>query len=410
MAQDLSATLPVRLSRVHMLLFYATCGFPITLIQMNMFLVPLRARELDTPLEMIGIIVGAASLLGMALAVPAGSLADRIGARRSFLIAALCNVVISACLTVTDSYWVILFLQLLRGIPHSMAWVASQTYATSIGRPDERSTITARFSFATNISGLVGPLVIGLVAQFLGFRYGFAFLAIHALLNFFVWLVLPDVASGRRATGEAGGGAGAGYGVALKLLTIRAAQIAITLTFLRLWISAGWQAFFPLYLTEQGYAPALIGLVISASGIVSAVTTLWAGWVARRTTNELGTAAALGIGAAGVALSPYLLFVPLVFMPSGLIGIGMGMSMPLVLNILSDEVPRERRGVAMGMRTTANQGGALVAPVAVGFIVGAAGVATGFLFAALFCWAGLGWCVWRHLTDPDRKRKADQPA
>ena len=65
MAQDLSATLPVRLSRVHMLLFYATCGFPITLVQMNTFLVPLRARELDTPLEMIGIIVGAASLFGM---------------------------------------------------------------------------------------------------------------------------------------------------------------------------------------------------------------------------------------------------------------------------------------------------------------------------------------------------------
>ncbi|MEK7216558.1 MAG: MFS transporter [Chloroflexota bacterium] len=391
------------LSRWAAMLFFGTCGYPIGVLQMSTFLIPLRARDLGASLEMVGIIVGAGSLLGMVLAVPAGALADRIGAKHSFIIGALINGVAFAIFAATDSYWVMLVLQVIRGIPHSMAWVASQTYASAMSTPDTRVHVMGRFSFMTNISSLISPILVGAVAEVVGVQPAFLFLLVVSVIHLLAWLPLPDARMQGRASG---GGQGAGYGVALQLMKLRPAQIAILLTFIRLWLSSAYGAFFPLLLKEHGFGTAVIGTIMSGNGIISAVTGLWSDRLARRSSNEVATAISLGIGTLGLALCPYLIFMPLVYAPSGLVGVGMGLSMPLVLAILSEEVPPGQRGVAMGMRTTANQGGALIAPPIMGFLFGVAGTGGGFLLGAIICWAMIGGAVYLHLTDPARKARA----
>lgn len=391
------------LSRAASALFFGTCGYPISMIQMSTFLIPLRARDLGAPLEMVGIIVGAGSLLGMVLAVPSGALADRIGAKHSFIIGALINGLAFAGFAATDSYWVMLALQIVRGIPHSMAWVASQTYASAMSTPATRVHVMGRFSFMTNVSSLLSPLLVGGVAEIVGVQLAFLFLLAISVLHLAAWLPLPDA---RMQGKTSGGGQGAGYGVALQLMRTRPAQMAILLTFIRLWLSSGYAAFFPVLLKERGFGTALIGTVMSVNGIISAATSLWSDRLARRSSNEMATAISLAIGALGLALCPYLMSMPLVYAPSGLVGVGMGLSMPLVLAILSEEVPPNQRGVAMGMRTTANQGGALVAPPIMGFLFGLAGTGGGFLLGAIICWLMLGGAVYLHLTDPARKARA----
>jgi len=395
---------PVRPNRGQMLVYYAACGFPISFLSMVMFLLPLRARELGAPVELIGIIIGAGSLLGMIAAVPAGALADRIGARQSFLLGAVLDGLAAIAFWMTDSYWMMLGIQFLRGIPHSMAWVASQTYVAIIGGPEERAALTSRFSFATGVSGLISPILVGSVAELVGYRSAFFFLAFFCVAHVAMALLIPDVRSQRARAGGSGGSA-AGYGVALGLLRLRGPQVAVLLTFIRLWVGTGWSSFFPIFLVERGFSPLLIGTVLSGNGLVSAVTGLGAHWLARRTTHEIGTAAALALAALGMALSPHLAFVPVVYLPTLLLGTGSGVSMPLVLAILGNEVPAHQRGVAMGLRTSANQGGLMVAPVAMGFMVGGLGVPLGFLCGAIFCWAMLGLSLWMHLTargDPGR--------
>ena len=339
----------------------------------------------------------------MVLAVPAGALADRIGAKHSFIIGALINGLAFAGFAATDNYWVMLALQIVRGIPHSMAWVASQTYASAISTPATRVRVMGRFSFMTNISSLLSPLLVGAVGEAVGLKFAFLFLLASSLIHLVAWLPLPDARMQGRASG---GGQGTGFAVARDLMRLRPAQIAILLTFIRLWLGSGYGAFFPVLLKEHGFGPALIGTVMSVNGVISAATSLWSDRLARRSSNEIATAISLGIGALGLALCPYLILLPVVYAPSGLVGVGMGLSMPLVLAILSEEVPPGQRGVAMGMRTTANQGGALVAPPIMGFLFGVAGPGGGFLLGAIICWAMLGYAMYLHLTDPARSARA----
>src|SRR5438876_8326064 len=98
---------------------------------MAAFLVPLRARELSAPLDQIGLIVGAGAIVPALLSVWSGELADRWGARRTYiggtLVAALAALLM---LPVTD-YWLLLPIQLVMGFARSTAWVASQTYVAN---------------------------------------------------------------------------------------------------------------------------------------------------------------------------------------------------------------------------------------------------------------------------------------
>src|SRR5215216_2946377 len=146
------------------------------------FLIPLRSHELGAPVALVGVIVGAGAILGMVLAVPAGAMADRLGPRQAFVIGTLLNGVAALGCWWADSYWVILIIQILRGLPHSMSWVASQ-YLSTMGAPDERARLAGRFSFASGLGGLVSPLAIGAVAAWLGFQHSFAFAALYSGLT-----------------------------------------------------------------------------------------------------------------------------------------------------------------------------------------------------------------------------------
>lgn len=381
-----------RLSGRQLLLYFLGCGFPINFLSMVGLLIPLRAREMGVPIELIGVIVGAGAVLGMILAVPAGALSDRMGPRQAFIVGTLLNGAAALAFWYADNYWLILAIQFARGLPHSMAWVASQSYLGTMGTPEERPRLAGRFSFASGLGELISPLVIGSVAMLVGYQASFGFVALYAGLTVLMGLALPDI---RAAHGRAKTSSG-GYAEAMVLMRQRGPQVAMLLTFVRLWIGTSWNAFFPIYLAERGFSPIIIGSVVSGSGLVSSVTGLGAHRIARRTSNQVATAAALALGALGTAISPHLAFMPLIYTPALFQGLGAGFSMPLVLAMLSSEVPASQRGIAMGLRTGANQAGNLVAPVVTGLLIGSMGLPLGFLVSSLMCWSVIGLALWLH--------------
>jgi MFS family permease len=173
----------------------------------------------------------------------------------------------------------------------------------------------------------------------------------------------------------------------------------LLLSFVRLWSSTAWRAFFPLYLASNGFPPALIGTVLSANSAVSTLVTLSAGWVTRFMSPAIATAVALGLGALGMAISPHVAWLPVVYLPALLTGTGVGLSLPLLMVTVSTEAAPHERGVALGLRMSANQAAATVSPLAVGFLVGAFGISSGFVLSAIVCWIILGSAVGLHLTD-----------
>jgi hypothetical protein len=64
---------------------------------------------------------------------------------------------------------------------------------------------------------------------------------------------------------------------------------------------------------------------------------------------------------------------------------------------VSTEAPADQRGVALGLRMSANQAASTTAPIAVGALVSAFGIVVGFAASAVFCWLILGTAVVLHL-------------
>ena len=398
MATALSKTgQTIRLGHVRMLSAYASGTFAFTFGTMTMFLIPLRARELGVSLELIGILVGAGAFLPMFTSIPSGAVADRIGARQTYLLGAVIAGATAFLFSLASSFWGMLALHLIAGLGRGMGWVSSQTYITSIGVGNERPGIAGRFGFSVNLGTLVAPLVIGVTAQLVGYQYSFLLVAVVVAGFIAIGLTLPDVRAQAPGTAHPSGSS-AGFGEALRLLRLRGIQVAMLLTFVRIWVTGGWMSFYPLILVEEGFQPATVGVVVASVSLVATGTSLLAGRAARYATKETVTALSMMLGVAGMAVSSQLVAMPLVFVAPILVGVGSGLGLPLLLAIFSEGAPPEQRGVVLGMRTAGNQAAGTVTPVVMGGLLTAVGIALGFAFSAAFCGTALALTLWLHVA------------
>lgn len=173
----------------------------------------------------------------------------------------------------------------------------------------------------------------------------------------------------------------AGLRAALGLLRLRGMQVVLLLTSVRLWVEIAWVGFLPVHLVESGLETATVSTVVATNAFVATLAAptvgVWNRWLARETVMVAG----LGCAALGLALSPQLTAVPLVYVAPLLVGIGSGVSLPLLMALVSDIAPADRRGLALGLRQAGNNVAALAAPLAVGPMVSLVGVALAFAAA-----------------------------
>ncbi len=377
-----AAPAPVQLSRTGMVLAYASGAFGLSYMSMCGFLVPLRAHELGASVEEIGLLVGAGAFSAMLTAVPAGAFSDRFGSRRTFIAGAVTALIAAVGLALAPSVALLFVLQLVRGFPQVLGWVGAMTCVPGLGDARSRAGIAGRFSLATNIAGVASPTLIGVAAQTLGIAPAFWCVALYCLLFTIVGVLMTETHTppAVRHTSFTG------YRPALAMLRFPAVQAIMLLSVARLAAQSGWAAFFPLFLVEHGTPTALAGTVISVSGIASAANSTLAGRLSRTGRSHLVVGLFACGGATAVALSPLAAGIPLAYLPALAIGASQGVTLPLLLALLSQYTDPHLRGVAMGAREGINQATVMVTPVATGIVLGAAGpigFASGGLLVAL---------------------------
>ncbi len=383
-------------------LAWLTGGFGLSVNAMMVFLLPLRAAELGASLSAVGLIVGAGSFVPLVLSMPVGALSDRVGPRRVFRLGTAGTAVGAVGMAAAGSWWMLLVLQLVVGPSRASGWVSSQSYITGMGKPADRARNASRFSFVTNISRMLGPLLVGLSASLVGFRASFLVVAAYAGLYTVVAAVLPDAGRAERRAGTT-----RVPRAVVDLLTRRGIQVALVLTFARLWLSVVFASFVPLYLVDRDISAAVAGTVLACAAAVGTLMTLATPWLVRSVTKELVTAAALGCGAAGLALIPVAGGPPWIYAAAALVGVGEGVSLPLLIAIVGGQASPEQRGLAIGLRVSANQAANSVAPVVVGAVVGVTGMAVGFPVAAT---AGVGFLALASAMHVVDSRSAPGPA
>lgn len=381
-------------------LAYVTGAFGLAATAQINFLVPLRARELGASFEVIGLIVGAGAAAPALLAVTTGAVIDRLGARRTFVIGTAATALLSALFMLVTRYWWLLLLQPLLGIARNLGWLASQTYITGVGDEERRQAIAGRFAFFTNGGQMVAPAMIGVVAQLVGFRWAFLFLSGYAAGFAVIGALLPALP--REDPPGSAESHGIGIRSALQMLALPWVQAMLLLSAVRLWVMWTYTAFMPAYMIEHGLQAATVGTVLATYGVLATVmaptTTFWTRYASGPTVAILG----LSFGAVGLLIAPHLVSMPGVYLAPMLIGIGHGVSLPLLLTMMAGEAPAGKRGVALGLRGAANQAAAATGPALVGTLISAAGMGVGFAVAAIL---GAGMLLGAHLLHVSAARQ-----
>ena len=375
----------MELTRRQRVLAYSTGAYGLSINAITYFLVPLRADELGAGVALIGLLVGTKALVETVTSVPLGAFMDRTGPRRSLLLGTGGTALVALGYVFTTSILVLFVMQVILGLARPLGWVGGQSYAAGMRGGESRKYDTGRFSFSANLGQIVAPLLAGVVADLYGTRAGFLVIVAYGVVFFVISAALPDV--GRQADGES---AGAGFGAAWSLMKLPRVQAVMSLTFSRLWIPAVWSSFYPLYLVTTGTSATVAGIVVSAMAVAATVTSWFTARIAALGTPVMVTAMSLGVSCLGVGLSPLTADGLWPLLAAALVGFGQGISLPMLISLMSEAAPADKRSLALSLRAGVNQASSTVAPVAIGPLMAVAGAAVGFPVAAVI---GVGFLV-----------------
>ncbi len=359
-------------------LAYLTGGFGLAFNSMITFLLPLRANDLGISIAWIGVLLGTKGLVEAVVSVPVGGLIDRIGPRRAFIIGTAGVSMIIVLFGLATTVVALLLLQAAAAVLRPMAWLGAQSFVSGLREGADQARDTGRLSLVANGSQIVAPLLVGFTAQV--YNTGIAFYAFAGYCSIYVvvGLLIPkgaDAAS-KHATQQRGLVAG------LRLLSIRGMRVVMFLTFARLWIAVAFTAFFPLMLVTGGASEGSAATVVSASAVVATIMSPMSGRLAERMRLDTVAAVAVSLGALGLTLAPLLDSIPSAYVVSFLLGIGKGLSLPILLVLVSRAVSADKRGLALGLRGSVSQTAAAFAPVILAAVIAATTASIGFVLAA----------------------------
>jgi len=318
-----------------------------------------------------GALMALYALLPMFFAVTMGRWTDRIGARVPMLIGSIAIGAGASLPFLWPGMPALYVASVLIGSGFMMYQVAAQHIVGYIGKPEDRPVNFSLSALGFSISGFVGPMLAGFGIDEIGYIATFAVLAGFPLVPIAVLgldkLRLPQPhaqASPRDPR----------HRVADLLRHRELRPVFITSGLL----AAAWDMFtfaIPVYGSSIDLSASSIGLVL---GSFSAATFVIRGLlpaISRRLAAWPLLAASLAIAAASFLLFPLIERAVLLMAVAFLLGLGLGMSQPMVMSLLHNTVPPGRVGEAVGVRMTLVN----ISQIAIPLLFGALGTALGML-------------------------------
>jgi MFS family permease len=131
---------------------YAICRTP---------LLPLFARELGAGPALIGFVVGASTLTGIVLKLPAGALSDVFGRRRLLLAGALVFATLPFTYLLASTLTVLVLLRFVHGAATAIFGPVASASLSDIAPPAKRGAWLSTYSTAQGAGQALGPVLAG---------------------------------------------------------------------------------------------------------------------------------------------------------------------------------------------------------------------------------------------------------
>lgn len=347
---------------------------------MRIPVLPLFARSLGADTFQVGIITSSFMLTAGLFCLPLGIMSDRLGRKRLILIGLLISSVSSLIIGFCKTPWQMLGVYLFSGTgiaafaPTMMSFVTDISPRTHLGRSYGWYTMAMYGGMS------LGPAMGGFAGQFLSFQWVFVISGIFIIPMFWViFFFLPR----RKA-------------LHLQLQVKRRSRVIIRELLQNRPLLACWLVtlgscfalgvfitFAPLHASDQGIGIGKIGIIFGTQALVNALCRIPFGhlsdWVSdRRTlvfTGLLGYSASI----AGIGLATSL---PFFLISAFAMGISQGIAFTAVGALISEVVPPDSRGLAMGGYNTCIYVGMMVSALVMGIVTRELGFRTGFLITA----------------------------
>lgn len=344
-------------------------------------LTALYAWHLGAPTAVIGLLVAAATITGIFVKLPAGSLTNQFGFRQ-LMLAGMMVTAIGPFLYLLVWFWPqLLAVRFFNGLSTALyAPAASAKVAKSF--PSQRGHRLGFYGAAENAGVVLGPIIAAATIAHLGFAAAFIVSGCIGLLALLAILPFPrdaPIHDGRRTTGEV-------LHVAVQGVRQIIGDPAIRLVSLieaALYFGVGtMQAYLPLYALNQHVSILNIGFLFGAQGIASIFFRPVFGRASDHVGRKPFIVAGIGLCATVMATIPYMgQLLPLLAL-STLFGLGTAMVTPATTAMIGDIVRNQDFGAAMGVFGSLWDVGHASGPLMAGVFIAWMGYRIGFLIIA----------------------------
>lgn len=351
---------------------------------------------------MLGALTSVSYLIPLFIAVPAGVLTDRWGARRLAVSGSVCLVAGNALYALAANFTVLAAARVLCGLAQIVVLLAVQARVAELGRAGQQDRNFGTLFFFAGVGQMAGPLLAGLISTGYGLRTSFGVSAVLAVIPLTISVLLPDApgvpGNARRGLQEKSQSARPDRGTfaALgQLVRIPGVRLGVGASLILLLAEGARESLFPLFAERSlGFDEAAIGALLSVTALFSFAVQPFAGVLAQALGRTRVLSAALLCGAAGMAAIPLASgFWPMAA-AMALAGLCVGANQPPSMAVVADAAPRELRGMAMSLRLAGNRVGLIISPMWGGWLAAAHGLPAYFYAAAVMLGAGSGLMEW----------------
>ncbi|MBN2231138.1 MAG: MFS transporter [Candidatus Thorarchaeota archaeon] len=151
---------------------------------------PVYITELGMGGIELGVLAASFALTRILLAGPLGGLSDKVGRKKILVYSLLGFAISNAIYAFAQEAIVMIIARALEGAVSAGFFPAANAFVSDVTKPDNRGTAMGYLSTGNMVGFVVGPVVGGVLAEYLGIRLPFIIAALASILTMFLLSVL----------------------------------------------------------------------------------------------------------------------------------------------------------------------------------------------------------------------------
>ena len=362
---------------------------------------PLYAKNFGVSATVVGLTLTVFALARLILNVPAGMIADRFGRRILLIGGPILTSIGMFGSGFAGDIWSLLIWRFIAGGGSAFYMSGALIYLIDIAPSDRRARYVATNQWALSVGVALGPGIGGLVAERWGLAAPFHVVGVIALIAAaYAIFRLPET---RNSTGRASESKSPVRDAALIIRSAPFVAIAFVTGTIFMTRAGTRATLVPLHADDTlGWGPGEIGLVFTATGIM----TLFTLWPATWATENIGRASVIMFSGLAAALGTLVIAAsstPLWFVMGNIIlTLGTGTAGPAPAAFVADLFPEELRGLGIGLYRSAGDVGFVIGPPALGWLSDNASMSVAFQTAG--CLVGVAGACFVLITRRNERR------